>query len=157
MFIILRTGKISLFRGVGKVHFSCLKCYSNLLLISQNKVRIGAFLQKTTRDSSRSYNNSPTASTTVIRTHAPPFAPSQHKIQKRMEATLIYTELPIYSDTKELATSSQFGLWMTKTSDKLSYLTVQPQDSFRNLSIYRKLIEPCLNIPELPMAQWSIN
>jgi len=42
-----------------------------------------------------------------------------------MEATLFTTELPIYGGMTELATGSQFHLWMTKTSDRLSYLTSQ--------------------------------
>jgi len=46
---------------------------------------------------------------------------------------LSYTELLICYGTKELTTSSKFGLSMTKTSDKLSYLTSQLQGSFCKL------------------------
>jgi len=65
----------------------------------------GTFLQKTTRDSSKCYTKSPTATTIVI-SHVLPSSPSWHKIQKQMEATSIYTELPIYYGTKEITTSS---------------------------------------------------
>jgi len=51
---------------------------------------MGTFLHKTKRDSSKSYTNSPMTSTIVISTHAPPFSPSWHKIQNRMEAKLNY-------------------------------------------------------------------
>jgi len=56
---------------------------------------MGTFLQKTTSDSSKHYTKSPTASTIIVSTHAPPSSLSWHKIKKQMEATLIYTELPI--------------------------------------------------------------
>jgi len=46
------------------------------------------------------------ASATVISTHALPSSLSWHKIQKQMEATSIYSELPIYYGMKEITTSS---------------------------------------------------
>ena len=93
---------------------------------------MGNFLQKTTRDSSKRYTNSPTASTTVTSTHAPTSSLFWHKIQKRMEATLIYTKLPIYYGMKEITTSLQFCLGMTKTSNRLSYFTSQMQVASAN-------------------------
>ena len=69
---------------------------------------MGTFLHKTKTDSSKSYTSSFTTSTIIISTHAVPFSLSWNKIQKRMEATLISTELPIYYGTKEIATSLQF-------------------------------------------------
>jgi len=67
---------------------------------------MGTSLQKI-RDASKNYTKSPMASTIVMSTHALPFSPSWHKIQKQMEATLIYAELLLHYGT-------QFGLWMTK-------------------------------------------
>jgi len=47
-------------------------------------------------------------------THTPPYSPSWHKNSKVDGGYLFYTEVTIYYGTKELATYSQFRLWMTK-------------------------------------------
>jgi len=99
------------------------------------------FLQKTTRDCSKSYTN-PLQHPPLSSLH---MLHSWHKIQKWMEATLIYTELPICYSMKEVATSLQFRLWMTETSNNSSYLISQLQGSFCklvthfcNLSVFSK-------------------
>ena len=150
--------QISLLGSAGKMVFSCLKHYSNLLLNFPKyncKVCIHTFLQKTTRNSNKHYTKSPTASTIIISIHALPSSPFWHKFQKWMEATSIYTKLPNYYVTKEITTSSQFRQGVTKTSNRLSYLPSQLQCSlreltthFHNLSVYRKFIEQCLTTPD---------
>ena len=65
----LRTGKISLFWGVGKVLFSCLKSATDFPKLNC-KVCMGTYLQKTKRGSSKSYIKSPITPIVIISTHA---------------------------------------------------------------------------------------
>ena len=59
-------------------------------------------------------NYSSSASTIVMSTHTPPYFTVLTQNSKADGGYLFYTELSIYYGTKELATSSQFRLWMTK-------------------------------------------
>jgi len=91
--------------------------HSSLLLIFQNRLVKYAWVSSSRRPQEtpcKHYTKSPTASTIVISTHALPSSPSWHKIQKQMEATSIYTKLPIYYDTKEITISSSFILGRQK-------------------------------------------
>ena len=83
----LRTGKISLLGGWGKVLSAALNVTVTCCWLPKKncRVRMGTFLRETKETPTRA----PTASTIVISTHAPPFSLSWHKIQKWMEANLI--------------------------------------------------------------------
>jgi len=61
-----------------------------------------------------SYNYSSSASAIVMSTHTPPYFTVLTQNSKADGGYLVYTELTIHYGTKELATSSQFHLWMTK-------------------------------------------
>jgi len=68
----------------------------------------------------------------VISTHTLPFSLSWHKIQSGWRLPCFTLNYPIYSVTKELATSSQFCLWMTPAIDWAT-LHYNPQGNFCKL------------------------
>ena len=112
---------------------------------------MGTFLQKTSASATRNPLRQPASSSLPKLRH---LCHPGTRFKKQMEATSLYTKLPIYYGMKEITTFSQFCLGMTKTSNRLSYLTLQPQGNlcklithFCNLSVYCKFIEPCLNTP----------
>ena len=126
---------------------------------------MGTFLQKTQVGSSNSSKNSVSASLLPYRHQLGRF----HDLGTRFKGG---RRLPFYAmkywsiaDSKQLLTSFQFHCWITKASEKHSYIASQPRCHFRELltyyrklSVSRKIIEPGLNIPEdVEISSWSFN
>ena len=106
----LRTGKLCLLGGVGKVLSAAWKHYSNLLLISQNKI-----VKYEWASSSRRPQETPASTTPNPLQHSP--SSSVHMLlhlhcagttfkSRWRQSRSIYPKLPICYCTKEITTSS---------------------------------------------------
>ena len=109
------------FWGVGKVLFSCLKCYSNLQLISQNSI-----VKYTWVPFSRRPKEAPARAT-----WNPLWHPSTHALHLHHPGTRFKSRWrQWYKRKSHILTVSSVD---DKTSDKLSYLTLQLQAGFHKL------------------------
>ena len=116
---------------------------------------MGTFLQMTQAGFSNSSKNSVSASLSPYRHQLGHFHDfgTRFKGWRRLHfRAMIYRSI---ADSKQLLTSFQLHCWITKASEKHSYIASQPRGHsrepmtyYRNLSVSRKNIEPGLNMPE---------